>query len=437
MQDTEDQEFISSVVKNYIGGICVFRIDSVSRKITPEYINDGFFRMIRTDKKKLEKLLADPRLSIVPEDIQLVEQGIDDILADNGSVEFEFRVVSLDGDIMWLRFRGNLYSREGSVNLVSGVLLDCTEQKTIEEELQRQWNYMNLLLDTDVTFDYNCRTDVMTFKFSEGEILGREEVIKDYVVNIDSSRIHPEDLKRYKEMFESAMKTPHRDFLEYRYQPEQNAEYRWYSVNIISIIGAEGYVSHVIGRISDIHEVKIKEMELKLRADRDSLTGLMNKAATGDLIESILSKYGEHKKQGALFMIDVDDFKNVNDTYGHAAGDAVLETVGHILLQNFKGMDVTGRIGGDEFMVYMHGIRHTDDALLMAERIKELLASSFEGSPMQGDVSVSMGISVCPDHGTTFKSLYEYADRALYTVKRGGKGKFRLYDPGEDNSSPK
>ncbi len=424
---SDDQEFIASVVKNTIGGICVFEVDSKTRKISPLYINDGFFRMVRSDRGKVEKLLANPRLSVIPEDIQLVEQGIDDILADNGAVELEFRVVTLDGDIMWLRFRGNLYSREGTQNLITGVLLDCTEQKTIEEELKRQWNYMNLLLDTDVTFDYNCRTDVMTFQYSEGEILGREEVVKNYVAGLGSLPVHPADKEQYRAMFESALKTAHRDYLEYRYQDKPDGDYRWYSVNIISILGAEGYVSHVIGRISDINDAKLKEMELKLRADRDALTGLMNKAATKELISGILAKTEGVPVLGALFMIDADDFKHVNDTYGHAAGDAVLESIGHILLQNFKGMDVTGRIGGDEFMVYMHGIRQVEDALRMAERIGNQVASSFRGSPMDGEISVSMGISVCPRDGKDFESLYESADRALYQVKRNGKGNYRLF----------
>ena len=431
--NTQDQtDLIGSAVKYFIGGICILDINSKTRQISPVYLNEGFFRMMGATEKQVRALMQDIRLSVIPDDLPLLEQGIDDILADNGSAECEFRIVGVDGNLMWLKFRGNLYSREGDQNLISTVILDCTEQKMIEAELKRQSDFMHLLMDTDITFDFNCRTDVCIYRMNETEELSHDAVVKGYLEQIPDSGIHPEDIEGYQEMMESAMHHAHRDSMEFRSMGIINPtdEYRWFKVNIASVLGQEGYVSHIIGHITDIHEEKLKELELKLRADRDSLTGLMNKAATRDLIDKNLDQYQDEELMGALMMLDVDNFKHVNDGYGHAVGDKVLAKIGEILNDNFKGMDVTGRVGGDEFMVFMHNIHSPKDACALAGKVEHLVIHGFKGEPVDGEVSLSIGISVTPDHGKTFEELYKNADKALYFIKENGKAGFKLYEEG-------
>ncbi len=425
----DDNSFVSSIVKNFIGGICAFDVDSKTRSITPVYINEGFYRMMNATQAQTDALLKNLRLSVIPDDLPLLEQGIDDILADNGSAECEFRIVSPDGNVMWLRLRGNLLLRDGSRNTLNCVILDCTEQKMIEEELKRQSDYMHLLMDTDITFDFNCRTDVCVYRICETNALEHDAVIKGYLEQIPSSGIYEEDEHDFEEMIKSAMLHAHRDSLEFRSKGIINPteEFRWFKVDIVSILGKEGYVSHVIGHITDIHEEKLKQLELKLRADRDSLTGLMNKGATEEMIHKILPQYADSEMIGALMMLDTDDFKHINDTYGHATGDRVLEKIGEILRNNFKGMDVTGRVGGDEFMVFMHNIHSGEDAGLLAAKIERLVMHAFDGEPLGKDVSMSIGISLCPGHATTYEELYAKADKALYFVKEHGKADYRIY----------
>ncbi|MCR5409759.1 MAG: diguanylate cyclase [Lachnospiraceae bacterium] len=430
MQFKVDQDFINSIVNYFIGGICAFNIDSKSRSIEPLYFNDGFYRMFSGDKADIDRIFKDIRISIIPDDIPIFEQGIDDILADNGAAEFEFRIVNFDGSLMWLRFHGNLYSREGDSNIVSAVILDCTEEKTIEEELKRQSDYMHLLMDTDITFDFNCRTDVCIYRFTKTDSLEHDSVINGYHDRIPTLGIHEEDLETFTEVIDGAMTHPHRDSLEFRsvglINPSEN--YRWYRADVVSILGKEGYVSHVIGHIVDIHESKLKEIELKLRADHDGLTGLMNKQATETLICNTLEQYRQGKDiKGALMILDTDDFKTINDTYGHSAGDRVLSTIGDVIRNNFKGMDVTGRIGGDEFMIFMHNIRRSADAEVMAAKVQDTIRHSFAGQPYENKVSMSIGIVNVPEFGTDFRDLYDKADRALYCVKSNGKAGHRSY----------
>lgn len=428
--DIENNDFITSIVRSFIGGICVFEIDSKTRRITPVFLNDGLYRMIGAEPEIVNRMFRDIRLSIIPDDMPVFEQGITDILADNGSICFEFRIANYDGNLMWLRFQGNLYSRRDTINTVCLVILDCTEQKLIEEELKRQSDYMHLLINTDVTFDFNCRTDVCIYRMLDSDSLSHDSVVNGYLEHIPNTGIHEEDAPAFENMIKSAMMHAHRDTIEFRSVGIINPtdEYRWYQANIVSILGKEGYVSHVIGHIVDIHEQKLKEIELKLRADHDGLTGLMNKKATEELISRLLDKNRDAGVSGALMILDTDDFKHVNDTYGHKAGDRVLSKIGEIIKRNFKGMDITGRIGGDEFMVYMNNIE-ASDACRLAGKLEDQIQHAFNDEEFAGEISMSIGIAASPIHGDVFDLLYKNADSALYNVKKNGKASYSLYSP--------
>ena len=424
----EDKDFITSVVNNFIGGICVFKIDSSNRSIEPIYLNDGLYRMLGGGRTAVDMIFKDIRLSIIPDDMPVFEQGITDILADDGAAEMEFRIVNHDGGLVWLRLHGNLYSREANENIIAAVILDCTEQKLIEEELKRQSDYMHLLMDTDITFDFNCRTDVCVYRIAQTDALHHDAVINGYLEHILSTGIHKDDEQAFEEMLKSAMAHAHRDSMEFRSFGffDRAADYRWYRANIVSIIGKEGYVAHVIGHIVDIHDEKMKELELKLRADHDGLTGLLNKKATEELIRRILEEENADEEGGALIILDTDDFKSVNDNYGHSEGDKVLATIGGIISSNFKGMDVTGRIGGDEFMVYINSITAAD-ACKLAGKLELTIKAAFPDEEYAGKITMSIGISVFPEHGRDFETLYEKADKALYEAKHAGKACYRLY----------
>lgn len=113
-----------------------------------------------------------------------------------------------------------------------------------------------------------------------------------------------------------------------------------------------GNVSGIIALINDVTEMQLLKMELEKRSKTDALTGLLNKQATEEQISGII-RDAIPSSAGVLLMIDVDKFKLINDSYGHIAGDRVLTAIGQVVRNSFKGMDVIGRIGGDEFMVYL------------------------------------------------------------------------------------
>ena len=128
-------------------------------------------------------------------------------------------------------------------------------------------------------------------------------------------------------------------------------------------------------------------------------------------------------------MIDVDKFKQINDTYGHAAGDRVLMAIGTILHNSFKGMGISGRIGGDEFMVFLQDIENPNTALQLAARISEQARHLFPNEALGKNISLSIGIALYPEHSRNFEDLYRAADQALYYVKERGRDFYKLYSP--------
>lgn len=177
----------------------------------------------------------------------------------------------------------------------------------------------------------------------------------------------------------------------------------------------------VVGKISNIDDV----ISLRENASRDCFTGLYNKTATEELISERLRKGGRH----AMMIIDIDNFKNVNDVLGHDWGDNVIKDIASKISSLLDSGDIAGRIGGDEFMAFISGdnVSERIDGLCRAfcDRIRHTYSDDKLGREVS--VSSSIGVAVAPDYGKDFKELYTSADIAMYISKTGGKDRFTVY----------
>ena len=171
---------------------------------------------------------------------------------------------------------------------------------------------------------------------------------------------------------------------------------------------------------------------LDKQAHMDQLTGVLNKRSFEVKVDSLL-RHNPEGTQYALMLIDIDDFKSVNDTFGHAYGDKVLAGIGDGLRHTFRSGDTLGRLGGDEFCVCMSiraGLGEEERRKLVDRKCQELCAAlrrqeTVGGKEYKG--SVSVGVSVHPENGATFNELYRMADSALYATKRKGKDHYTIY----------
>ncbi len=164
---------------------------------------------------------------------------------------------------------------------------------------------------------------------------------------------------------------------------------------------------------------------LEEMATTDGLTGCLNKRAFLEELESKIRSAARFKKKLSLIVTDIDHFKNVNDTYGHATGDVVIKELGRILRRVKRETDVVARFGGEEFCVLLEET-DTEGAVLFAERVREELQRVvFQTELGKLQVKASLGVATYPRHTKTGEGLFESADKALYAAKHGGRNQVR------------
>jgi diguanylate cyclase (GGDEF)-like protein len=166
---------------------------------------------------------------------------------------------------------------------------------------------------------------------------------------------------------------------------------------------------------------------LAFQAGHDSLTRLPNRSSFEARLQDAIAHAGEHSEQLALFYVDLDRFKEVNDTFGHCGGDALLRQAAARLRRCIRHTDMLARIGGDEFSLLLTGLRDTSEANRLAEVILHAFQSPFTISGWPVHVTSSIGISFYPGDGLDAPTLQRNSDTAMYRVKNTGKNSFRCY----------
>lgn len=181
----------------------------------------------------------------------------------------------------------------------------------------------------------------------------------------------------------------------------------------------------VINIVSKLREME-KNKALANKADTDLLTGLNNKAATERKIRTYIEEHPE--EQALLFVLDIDNFKKINDTMGHAFGDEVLRSLGQEIRAFFRFSDVIGRTGGDEFMIFLKGMKDDDVIMKEARKLDYFFKNFQAGGYVKYSATASIGAAVFPRDAADFESLYKAADKALYKAKQRGKNQIAFYD---------
>ena len=210
--------------------------------------------------------------------------------------------------------------------------------------------------------------------------------------------------------------------------PASHVFERWWRNNAVSLgvflvyLGVFAYVARRISRRERIHS-----SELHAQARADGLTGIPNRTAGEEQLDRHIQAAKAHSRSLAALFLDLDNFKDINDTLGHGAGDNLLTDVVTRLAANVRKDDVVARLGGDEFMVILPG----DDgksAQLSARRLVEVLAQPFELQGRRVQISCSIGIAAFPEHGDSREILLKCADTAMYEAKHGGRNRFAVYE---------
>ncbi len=351
-----------------------------------------------------------------------------------GTVTFE---KLLPSGWRWINAHGTtIFGEDGKP--VSAIIsyVDVTEQQEMEA-VYRKWQQSLEERSPESYTLFRCDLSKgISFDTAEGTLLQlpqAETALQDFdacTEHYANKNVFAEDRAEYIETLRS--EKLHADFyhgkrtstFDYREIVSANAV-RWLrrSVDLVERPNAKGLMAYLM--FEDIDERKKAELMTLQRSESDPLTGVLNRAAFAARVETILRE-STADEEHILMMLDVDDFKRVNDVLGHKAGDQALIEITKLLRASSRRSDLVGRLGGDEFMLFLTSMPSGHVTAEKAKRICTLASQTVDGDI---SLSVSIGIAVYPSNGETFETLYRKADLALYHIKESGKSSYAFYQP--------
>lgn len=363
-----------------------------------------------------------------PEDREMVRREFTRQLRSGTKVQLEYRIRQKDGEIHWVYNQSRLVTDAQGREVIGSFLLDIQnlhrEDNALLEKLQR---YEMILAQTEnVLFEWDMQQDTICFSDTWEKLFGYQladggcQWSRKWMVCLN-----PDDMPLLADCINRLKNGSHYEMTEVRIATARG-RYLWCRFRATAIRDTRGKLQKISGIIVNIDSEKQAEQALQSRAEQDSLTKLLNKDAARKQVEEYFSRYPGNS-EGALLIIDLDDFKQINDRNGHLFGDSVLVKVAQEIRRLFRVQDIVARIGGDEFMVVMRGVT---DRQLLEQRCRQLiqiLRNAF--CSFHVHLSCSIGIALAPLHGQSYFELFQHADQALYRVKAKGKGNYAIYDP--------
>jgi diguanylate cyclase (GGDEF)-like protein len=326
-------------------------------------------------------------------------------------------------------------------NMIVGVILTFFNISTriqMEKELElRREKYRILVELADCAiWEYNINTKSLKHsRKSNGKNTSIDMEIPDYRnYMINRNLIYHEDIDVFNQYCDSMDQGKDNIHYEIRTLGE-HYEYIWMRYEGTAIRNSSGIAHIIIGKTTNIDEEKKEKEKLVQKTLLDPLTGLYNQSAAREKIETYL-EYCNHEKTNdihGLMIIDIDNFKQINDQWGHLYGDTVLEVFTSDLSKLFASTDIVGRIGGDEFIVFFKSLKNTEHLGSAAKAVLSMTKDKLT-ELKSGGISVSIGTAIFPDHGKTYAKLFMNADIALYKAKQNGKNNYVMYQSELSNS---
>ncbi len=308
------------------------------------------------------------------------------------------------------------------------------DKEELEKGVQEGAMYKSAFeIYTDTILEINCTLNKLTDTVVRGERVGNLPDVKytEYLESKVLSDVHEDDIETVQTygVPDGMIAQYKQGRVKYSYEfrtrdSEYGDEYRWFRADVSMREDEAGEII-AISTMNDIHELKKQELALRDKANKDSLLDILNKSAS----EQSISEHLSENEIGTLFLLDLDNFKLINDNMGHQYGDDVLREVTKKIKQNFRRDDILGRIGGDEFMMFVCGNMPAAEVENKAQKLcRDIRKVYSDDKGVEVELSCSIGIAVAPEHGKGFEQLYRASDLAMYASKRAGKNMHTRYN---------
>ncbi len=406
-------EILSVLLKNIGIGVGLFEIGETIRAI---YLNEGYFECIGYSIEEYERYQNNILGTLLPEDVGGFQSCITEQVSKHESIQYTVRGYRRDGTIGMFDIKG--FPVDNKVNdipvyltVVSDIKdeleqnLRLNELNKINTQLILQQKRYKILEATaqGLLFEYTPQEDIMVFSYNFPNNKKRK-VIENYSKYIKQSPlVHSSHIERFQKALADACKHETESNLEYL-SSVSGGGYRWHLTHYKSLSDENGNIFSVIGRIEDIHDQKMEKEKLNYKADMDGLTNLYRKETAFEKMK----EYVNDSRNGEFFftLLDLDDFKHINDQYGHQYGDKILKQTADELLHLFGETSIIGRFGGDEFVILTKDMGD-DEIRKLLERLQE-------------NVKFCAGVTAWKT-GEDINDIFNKADKAMYHMKNANK----------------
>ena len=365
--------------------------------------------------------------SLHPDDLFAVEEQLrEHVLGRTDHFESEHRIRHPhSGEWITVLARGKVVERdaEGKPLRLAGTARDVSlsqhneRERLIASEVLRSMSEAVSVIDLDYRFVSVNRAFTLTTGYSEDEVIGTSSSL------LDSSQHPPEFYRTLRETMEQTGRWSGE-----MWQRRKDGEEFLCAIEAVEVLEPNGERGHFVVVLNDITEKKRAEQELRYLANFDTLTGLPNRTLLSERLARAIVRARRHDTMVAVLFLDLDRFKEINDSLGHTAGDRILKAVAARLQTTTKPTDTVSRLGGDEFTVVVEDITSEQDAFAVARKIlAAFVRPLIVDERSEINITPSIGISIYPSHGLAPTDLLKHADTAMYQAKAIGRNTYLVY----------
>ncbi len=361
-----------------------------------------------------------------PEDREIVQQAVDLALAGGANYDLECRILWPNDEVRYIHTQGEVVRNDnGQPVMMIGTTLDITDKHKREEAQRLAITVFNSVDEGVIVTDRDNRIMAVNPAFTTitgfviDDVIGRNPAMF-------ASGISPPTL--YQEMWQHLQQ--HGQWAGELANQRKNGEIyiEWLSIKLVR--NERGQITHYVGVFSDITEKKKSEHLIWEQANFDALTKLANRHMLQDRLQQEIKKARRDNLALALLIIDLDRFKEVNDTLGHDMGDVLLVEASQRIAACVRTSDTVARLGGDEFVIILAGLDDVGCVDRIARSLVQSLVQPFRLGTEEAYISASIGIALYPTDANDIESLLKHADQAMYVSKNAGRNRFSYFAAG-------
>jgi diguanylate cyclase (GGDEF)-like protein/PAS domain S-box-containing protein len=385
-------------------------------------------KAIQTLGRSRAELIGTCFWSLSPASISRQPEEVRENLRTQGSAVFEADTPAVNGNMRHIEVSARAIDQEGQ-HFIQMIGRDITERRQSEEALRESKDRINSILASIVDVVWSLFPDLARFHYINQSV----ERIYGYPVSaflenphLWFDAIHPEDKEKTHALF--ACLTPERPTCDTEYRIiRRDQEIRWIHCKGTLVVNERGQPVRIDGVATDVTERKNTEQQVQQLAYYDSVTDLPNRRLLQDRLEQAMHMAMRSEKKVALFYMDLDNFKNINDSLGHHIGDMLLREIADRLMQCVREEDTVARVGGDEFQIVLPDLERGEQAVTVADKILAATSRQIVLQEHQIHTTISIGISIYPEDAQERTLLMQHADSALYQAKNQGRDNYQFF----------